>query len=214
MIYDSLLPTVHSAIKCGHEMATTVIDKKGVIPSVLYVKNADAMRHFNVYLNEFLSCGLDFGKSIQHGYANDMTYLKNYYQLYGSTYLGLLPSWLHEEGEVCTAGELTKHSTPKEPFPLFDVASFGQWYSFAVARNKTTPPEHIRNAMKGRYLDATPPPQLQWRAYGRSAEDSALVSAEDKLVPWWKGRRLLSLHIHAKNLNRFRSLGDTHYARR
>lgn len=62
MVYDSMLPVVHAAAKCGHEMATTVIHRNGVIPSVMYIKNADAIKHFNVYLNEFPNCNITFGK--------------------------------------------------------------------------------------------------------------------------------------------------------
>ena len=233
MVYGSLLPTVRAAAACGHGLATTVVHAKGVIPSVLYVRGPDDMRHFNWYLNEFLSCGIGFGKVIEPAYANDMTYLMNYYQLFGARRLGLLPSWAHRKGEVCTAEYMdaaassqssssTSSSSgvtltpPHEP-SLFDVASFGQWYSFAVQRNRTRPPLHIRNAMRGRYIDATPPAHLSW-GFAGPADGSPLGDGESQqqrrlLVPRWNGYRLLTLHIHAKNLDRFRSAGESHYAR-
>jgi hypothetical protein len=118
--------------------------------------------------------------------------------------------------------------------PIFDCASFGQWYSFAVDEERRSapdvpagpfksheelrahfelqfklaaeatlpgevvstkvPPYVIRLTMKARYMDATPEPYVVWGRDGAG-----------RRIPVWRGRRLLSLHIHAKNLGWFRS---------
>ena len=224
MVYDNLLSVVHSCVRCGYRMATTFPHTKGAIPSVLFVKEPDDLSRFTTYMNDFLSCGEKFGEAITPGYANDMTYLMNYYQLFGSEYLAALPSWEHKEGENCVVEDQKRllnptktsssvrekkdeeevhsdnstevASTHSSTYSLFDGASFGQWYSFRVAANRVKPPKHIRDAMRGRFVDATPPPWMRWVKHSLN---SSLV------VPMWKKYRLVTLHIHAKNLNAFRS---------
>ena len=278
MVYDNFLPMIHAAMRCGYQMTTTVIHVKGVIPSVLYVRSAESIGRFTSYLTEFLRCGSDFGKAIQHGYANDMTYLKNFYHLYGSRALGIFPTWRHERGELCintvldtwasaaqNASLLTDDAsaassaqatllevyslvveriawqlsvilrrgqfvpTNNEPSlpssivrlptskggSIMDGASFGQWYSAVAVADpsyvfhsatvdrakergtRVVPPQHIRNSMQKRFLDATPPQVMTWERYHGHLEI---------MVPAWGDYRLATLHIHQKNLGLFSSL--------
>jgi len=240
MVYTDFRPVILPAWRrCGNAMATLFPAKKGAIPGVLLVRQAADLQGLLGYINDLLSCGRKFGKGVTPGYANDMTYILNYYQLRGSAVLGDLPNWLHQRGENCLADEM--------PGVLFDGASFGQWYSFAFADHGpggakareealaiaplnasygdprgrdgsstrgvddeamarhvratvgaavTTagPKLHIRNAMKERFLDATPGPLLKW-----------VADRDGRRVPEYKGKRLVVLHVHAKNLFWFRS---------
>ncbi len=156
-----------------------------------------------VFLNELLSCGEHFGRALTRkwkDYANDMTYLMNFYHLFGTDALTILPGWEHRPGENCifdatsSSAALDGEAPSKQKY-LYDVASFGQWYSFAANSSSGVPPRHVQDSMrKGRFLDATPPPLMTWR-----------VDAAGRRQPYWKDYQLVSLHVHAKNLNKFRS---------
>ena len=188
MVYGDMREVAKAVASCGHEIATLSAKADGMIPGVVYIKDAAAVEKLITYINDFLSCSKKFGEAVKPGYANDMTYLMNYYEYYGSAAMGQLPSWEHREGESCVAD--TMHRSY-----LFDSASFGQWYSFAKKSNSTRPAKHIRNAMAGRFIDATP-----------NSEDTTLRWVVDPLgrrLPMWKNYALLSLHIHAKNLEEF-----------
>lgn len=188
MIYANFRPVVDAVRRCGHGMATLAAKTDAMIPGVVYIKDTNSVLLLLNFINDLLSCGIGFGKSVKKGYANDMTYLMNFFEYYGSSALGILPCWEHAAGENCIADTLGR-----EKF-LFDAASFGQWYSFSAKDNRTYPAAHIRNSMKGRFLDATPGPRLEWTK-----------DEEGRRVPTWKGYRLLNLHIHAKNLEVFAS---------
>ena len=56
------------------------------------------------------------------------------------------------------------------------------------------PPLHVRNSMKGRFVDATPGELVKWR-----------FDDQGRRVPFWGNFKLSSLHVHAKNLFWFRS---------
>jgi hypothetical protein len=188
MIYGNYRPVVDAARRCGHGMATLAAKTDAMIPGVVYIKDTSSVLLLLNFINELLSCGIGFGKAVKKGYANDMTYLMNFFEYYGSSAMGILPCWEHAAGENCIAEVLGREKV------LFDAASFGQWYSFSAKDNRTYPATHIRNAMKGRFLDATPGPRLEW-----------IKDEEGRRVPTWKGYRLLNLHIHAKNLEVFAS---------
>lgn len=186
LLYSEWRPVLEAIAACQVELGSTVPSLKGIIPGVLYIRNAASLRLLTQFITDLLSCGPSFGESLQAGYANDMTYLMNYYQYFGSRKLFALPAWEHAKGENCIYDRM--------PHWLWDAASFGQWYSFSPPGGKMEPPKHIRNAMKGRFLDATPPEYMTWE-----------VDEKGRKYPKWKGYRLLSLHIHAKNLWRFLS---------
>ena len=78
-----------------------------------------------------------------------------------------------------------------------DLASFGQWYSFSPPGQKhpKPPKQYVQAMKKGRFLDPSPPPYIEWK-----------TDDEGRRVPWWKTYKVLSLHIHGKNLERFRSV--------
>jgi hypothetical protein len=224
--------------RCGNALATMFPAKKGAIPGVLLVRAAKDIEGLAGFINDLLSCGRKFGKGVTPGYANDMTYILNYFQLRGSAAVGDLPNQLHKPGENCLADHM--------PGLLFDGASFGQWYSFAFADHGTGsakekaaaiaplgpsysdpkgnggsttpgvddaamsafvaasvgspvttagPKQHIRNAMKERFLDATPGALLKWTK-----------DAVGRRVPQFRDHRLAAMHIHAKNLFWFRSV--------
>jgi hypothetical protein len=148
-----------------------------------------------------------------------MTYFMNFFHLFGTDALTILPSWEHKPGENCIydttsrlaragdtdeMGEGTAAATSataavgkkNNRLALFDVASFGQWYSFAANSTNGFPPRHVADSMrKGRFLDATPPPPMTWE-----------VDSVGRRRPVWKDYHLVTLHVHAKNLNKFRSL--------
>lgn len=227
MVYEPFQPIVAAWMRCGSALASITPSLKGVIPGVLFVRDAPALAKLVTFISDILACGEEFGQALQPGYANDMTYLLNYYQYYGTAALGDLPNQLHAAGENCIADELGRSV-------VLDGASFGQWYSFALSlrapkpgivpdgdKGGTTtravdevamrawvrdsadasqplaenvPKAHIRMAMKGRFLDATPPPLATWTA-----------DAAGRRVPRWKGLRVAVLHVHAKNLWWFRS---------
>jgi hypothetical protein len=185
LLYHEWRPIVQKIADCGVQLGSLFPHLKGVIPGVLYVRNADALQGLTRFITDILICGQGFGKSLQPGYANDMTYLMNYYQYYGSGVLFALPAWEHAKGENCVYDSMPGH--------IWDAASFGQWYSFTPPGG-SMPPLHIRNSMKGRFVDATPPPLMTW------TQDE-----QGRKYPRWKSYRLLCLHIHAKNLWRFLS---------
>ena len=214
MVYGDMREWVAPLQRCGHRLASTVPSTKGVIPGILYVRDASDLGRLVDFIVELLSCNATFGKKLQEGYANDMTYLMNFYQYYGSEWMGMLPSWIPgSDGEVCVTqdhqawrraqqrAEASAENIENGGIHLFDAASFGQWYSFAavatgVADLKGRPPLHVANSMKGRFLDATPPPSLEWRR-----------DPQGRRILVWNGlHRLVSLHVHAKNLKLFRSL--------
>ena len=187
MIYGDMREVVRAVAACGHGMATLAAKPDGMIPGVVYIRDVAAVEQLVHFINDLLSCGLGFGKALKPGYANDMTYLMNYYEYYGSPAMGILPCWEHAAKENCVADLLERKV-------MFDSASFGQWYSFAEKAGKSVPPLHIRNSMKGRFIDATPGERLRWEA-----------DDQGRRIPYWKGYKLVSLHIHAKNLEKFRS---------
>jgi hypothetical protein len=244
MVYRDFRGVVGAWARCGAPLATIFPAAKGAIPGVLLVRDADAIGRFTSYATDLLSCGgVKFGKLVQPGYANDMTYFRNFFQLYGSAAIADLPNQLHAAGENCIADELGR--------TLFDGASFGQWYSFAISAKgppeaegvpspreiapyapdhgaaaskggATTrsvddaamsryveataraqakvavsrPPQHIQNAMRERYLDATPGEYLHWQL------DS---TGGGRRIPVYRGYRVAVMHVHAKNLFWFRS---------
>ncbi|RNF15092.1 uncharacterized protein Tco025E_05610 [Trypanosoma conorhini] len=197
MIYANMRGVLRAIARCGYRMASTAPSAEGFVPGVVYVKDAESVEHFADYVNDFLSCGRRFGVAVSRAvtrkrdpYANDMTYMMNYYQLFGSAYMGELPAWLHAAGENCIVESSREMGLP--PY-LFDAASFGQWYSFAALDGALLPPARIRRAARRRYLNVTPPPPLTWAAKGANR------------VPFWNAFRLVSLHIHAKNLRNFSS---------
>lgn len=190
MVYANLMPQVAAAARCGYGLATTIASVKGFIPSVVYIRDAAAMKKLVDFINDILMCGPKFGKQLQPGYANDMTYTLNFYEYFGSRDMGVLPSWEHEPQQNCIFEQ-----APADQKYMFDAASFGQWLSFAAKENAPVPPLHIRNAMRGRFVDATPPPVVTWE------ED-----VHGRRVPRWKNYTLVTLHIHAKNLELFRSM--------
>jgi hypothetical protein len=216
MVYDDMRKHVHAAKLCGAALASTIIDSKGFIPGALYIRDAASIQRFCVFLNELLGCGENFGRALTRrwkDYANDMTYLLNFYHLFGTDALTILPGWEHSpeencifdvtqtlarENEVEKLGDNEKekqHDKRSGRKFLYDVASFGQWYSFAANSSSGMPPRHVAESMrKGRFLDATPPPLMTWQK-----------DAQGRRQPFWKGYQLVSLHIHAKNLNKFRS---------
>eukprot|EP00759_Apiculatamorpha_spiralis_P016729 PhF_6_TR2289/c0_g1_i1/m.3984 len=185
MVYTSWKSVITQIVRCDIDMATTVPHLKGFIPGIIYIRDAAALKKLTDFITSLLSCGTAFGKSVQPGYANDMTYTMNFYQYYGSQSLYPLPAWEHAQGENCLYDV--------NPGMLWDAASFGQWYSFTEP-GQSGPKQHIRNSMKGRFLDATPPPLMTW-------EKDAL----GRKYPKWKNYKLLCLHVHAKNLWRFLS---------
>ena len=197
MIYDDMRKHVHAAKECGAALASTVIDARGFIPGALYIRDAASLRRFCIFLNELLGCGENFGKAWARrpkDYANDMTYLMNFYHLFGTDALTILPGWEHRPAENCIFESTSRLSGSGQRF-LYDVASFGQWYSFAANSSSGVPPKHVADSMrKGRFLDATPPPQMQWK-----------TDDQGRRQPFWKHYQLISLHVHAKNLNKFRS---------
>ncbi|KEG12315.1 hypothetical protein DQ04_01801000 [Trypanosoma grayi] len=197
MIYANMRRIVTAIARCGYDIASTAPSADIFVPGVVYIRDAASIERFVDYLNDFLDCGKSFGLAVgrqvtgkKDPYANDMTYLMNYYQLFGSAYVGELPAWLHVEGENCVVESSKQLGIP--PF-LFDSASFGQWYSFAALYGTSVPPSKVVKVVKRRYLDITPPPEISW------------VYEDGKKIPLWKGFRLVSLHIHAKNLHNFTS---------
>ena len=238
MVYTNFADTVRAVANCGWRVASIFPHLKGVIPGIMYVNSASDMARFASFLNDLLSCGKAFGEALQRGYANDMTYLMNFYQLHGGAWMGDLPNGASggarsgpRAGDNCVADQL--------PWLLHDGASFGQWYSFAVKGSaplslpkcasasagdegewftsgcrawegaladlaasavdgspvsEARPPKHIANAMRGRFVDATPGELVRWRR-----------DAQGRRVPVWGSYQLSSLHVHAKNLYWFRS---------
>eukprot|EP00760_Papus_ankaliazontas_P039610 PhM_4_TR9707/c0_g1_i1/m.18761 len=191
MLYTEWKPVLEATAACTPGLASTIANVKGVIPGVVYVRDAQAIRAATSFISDLLSCNTTFGKSLQPGYANDMTYFMNFYQYFGSAALAPLPAWEHAPRENCIFEQYKQRMNGEKA--IWDAASFGQWYSFTPPGGDR-PPLHIRNAMKGRFLDVTPPPKMEWR------ED-----AKGRRYPVWKGYRILGLHIHAKNLWRFLS---------
>lgn len=210
MVYGDMRPVVDAAERCGYRLASTFANHKHVIPGVLYIRDAMSIEALCQFIVSFLSCGETFGRKFTprfKDYANDMTYMMTFYQLYGSRALGALPAWEHTQGENCIAELLWRSAAvdttngrsvdpvsvpPQRVKAIFDLGSFGQWYSFAVGKDR--PPLHVAQGIKGRFLDATPPPLMSW------ANDT-----HGRRVPLWKGYHVLSLHVHAKNLAEFRS---------
>jgi len=144
MPYANFAPFVSRARACGYGMLATTPHVKGVIPGTVYVRDAAELHRLNGFINELLSCGPGFGKALQPGYANDMTYLRNYYELFGASALGNFPVWRHAEGENCMSlsapslslsesGTISDEDATKWEW-LFDAASFGQWYSFQFSK--------------------------------------------------------------------------------
>lgn len=203
MVYGDMRPVVAAADQCGYRLASTFANNKHVIPGVLYIRDEESIGKLCAFINDFLSCGEEYGRRFtkrRKDYANDMTYMMTFYQLYGSEALGALPAWEHKAGENCMAELLWNRSTAAplgildegEEGAIFDLASFGQWYSFSVGGER--PPLHVANGVKGRFLDATPPPRMYWKR-----------DVDGRQSPMWKKLKLLSLHVHAKNLDKFRS---------
>jgi hypothetical protein len=255
MVYADFRPFVGAFLRCGSPLATMFPAKKGAIPGVMFVRDAEGLSLFTSYVNDLLACGKQFGKKVQKGYANDMTYLKNLFELYGNRAVTDIPNYLVKPGENCIADELNRAW-------LFDGASFGQWYSFAIAASgsqevqptpvheavppkniapfapdygtsasastaraaaagSTTlsvddgamalyceasaeqglavtmarPPQHIRDAMRERFLDPTPGTFVKW-----SFDEGTRLR-----IPNFGSTRIAALHIHAKNLFWFRS---------
>jgi hypothetical protein len=230
MVYANMTDTVRAAARCGWRMATTFPHHKGAIPGVVYVRAAADAEALARFINDVLSCGRKFGEALTPGYANDMTYLLNFFQMRGGAWMGDLPNYPVAATQNCVAAQL--------PRLLHDGASFGQWYSFAVKQSEplrlpprcgggggaahftsgcdtweaplaelaastrdnapvstARPPLHIANAMKGRFVDATPGDLLRWRR-----------DAHGRRVPFWRDFHIASLHVHAKNLWWFRSV--------
>jgi hypothetical protein len=200
MVYGDMRPMVETVARCGHRLASTFGNTRGVIPGIVYVRDAAAIRHLCDFINDFLSCGKLFGVRFsrrEKDYGNDMTYMMSYYELYGSRYLGALPAWEHRPHENCIFDLFNERRRPEAAALggskfIFDLASFGQWYSFSVG--KESPPRHVVQSMRGRFIDPTPPPKMTW------ARDT-----EGRRIPKWKEYILLSLHVHAKNLALFSS---------
>jgi hypothetical protein len=214
MIFADMRRVVGAASACGMELGSLFANVKHVIPGVLYIRRAASIEALVLFIQHFLACGERFGRKFTprtKDYANDMTYMMSFYQRFGRDALGALPAWEHPVGENCVADllrqpeELTTYgmlpvvgrgdgalSHPKGV--LFDLASFGQWYSFAYGRADDRPPLHVMQGLRGRFIDATPPPKLKW-----------VRDEQGRKVPLWNGYRLLSLHVHAKNLRVFLS---------
>eukprot|EP01059_Diplonema_ambulator_P007093 TRINITY_DN16620_c0_g1_i1.p1 TRINITY_DN16620_c0_g1~~TRINITY_DN16620_c0_g1_i1.p1 ORF type:complete len:518 (+),score=115.15 TRINITY_DN16620_c0_g1_i1:24-1556(+) len=225
MVYQNWATYLPYVMNCNVKLASTFASPKGIIPGVFYVRDSEALAKMLDFVNSLLTCGSAclgitnpdachspychwtkegaesysgncqprFGyalnKKLKMGtYANDMTYLMNYWQYYGSPELAPLPAWDHVKGENCIYEQSGKM--------IFDLASFGQWYSFSPPdRDPPRPDKQYVQAMKkGRFLDPTPPPYITW-----------VPDAHGRKVPYWKGFKLMSLHIHGKNLERFRS---------
>eukprot|EP01065_Artemidia_motanka_P021808 TRINITY_DN26031_c0_g1_i1.p1 TRINITY_DN26031_c0_g1~~TRINITY_DN26031_c0_g1_i1.p1 ORF type:complete len:546 (+),score=161.02 TRINITY_DN26031_c0_g1_i1:58-1638(+) len=232
MVYARWRDTLDATVRCGARLASTFASAKGVIPSVLYIRDAEAIGLLIRFINGILSCsepciqpnrnspascaergdicvwdkkgavkytgqcfgrfGQDLNKQLKMGpYANDMTYLLNFWQYYGSAALAPLPAWENKPKENCI--------WDLRPNEIFDLASIGQWYSFSPpGLDPPRPAKQYVQAMKqGRFLDATPPPYLKWRK-----------DEKGRRVPHWKGMKILSMHVHGKNLWRFRSVGE------
>ena len=202
LVYADMRPVVEAAARCGYLMASIFGSLKNVIPGVLYIRHAEAIGHFCGFLNDFLSCGEEYGRRFTpkwKDYANDMTYMMTYYELFGRSFLGALPAWEHATGENCIFDLLQQQPEARAVSSgsmapakqIFDLASFGQWYSFSP-RDGQPPPQHVQNGIAGKLIRFTP--EMQW-----------VVDGEGRRVPVWKEYRLLSLHIHAKNLQKFLS---------
>eukprot|EP01062_Namystynia_karyoxenos_P049085 TRINITY_DN37505_c1_g1_i1.p1 TRINITY_DN37505_c1_g1~~TRINITY_DN37505_c1_g1_i1.p1 ORF type:complete len:570 (+),score=131.17 TRINITY_DN37505_c1_g1_i1:73-1710(+) len=231
MVYSRWRDHLEAVVNCGPALASTFASPKGVIPSVVYIRDAEAVGDLVRFVNDLLSCselcsrphlttpakcaaadadactwskkgavsyagqcfgkfGTDLNKLLGIGlYANDMTYLLNYWQYKGSAALAPLPAWEHKPKENCV--------WEQRPREIFDLASLGQWYSFSPPGQDPPRPakQYVLAQKQGRFLDATPPPYIEWRTDQRS-----------RRVPYWKGLKILSLHIHGKNLWRFRSI--------
>ncbi|CUG90159.1 Hypothetical protein, putative [Bodo saltans] len=216
MVYADMRPAVIAAERCGYAIGTTFANRKQAIPGTLYIRDASSIEALCQFIVSFLSCGELFGRkftSRMKDYANDMTYMMTFYQLYGTRALGALPAWEHSAGENCVAdltwrprtmplspdstamlGPAAAGGATSESYrgALFDLGGFGQWYSFSVGKDR--PPEHVANGIRGRFVDATPPPLMTWS-----------TDEKGRRIPQWKGYKLLSLHIHAKNLKEFLS---------
>lgn len=255
MVYTNFGETVQAVKNCGWRIASMFPHSKGVIPGLMYVRDSRDMLKLSQFINDLLSCGSGFGNALTKGYANDMTYMLNFYQMYGGEWMGDLPNTNTISGkENCVAAQM--------PNLIHDGASFGQWYSFALkmeppiknlldsvvplangdklpanaqcgheeeeelengknqkyfktsgcvswekplqdlAKNTkdgtpistAKPPLHVRNSMKGRFVDATPGELVKWR-----------FDDQGRRVPYWGKFKLSSLHVHAKNLFWFRS---------
>jgi hypothetical protein len=214
MVYADMRPAVIAAERCGYGIGTTFANRKQAIPGTLYIRDAASIEAMCRFIVAFLSCGEQYGRKFtprMKDYANDMTYMMTFYQLYGSRALGALPAWEHAAGENCVAELMWKPTStppnidsaamlPPAASPpsaavagaIFDLGGFGQWYSFAVGKDR--PPQNVADGIRGRFVDATPPPVMTW------ATDAA-----GRRIPYWKGYKILSLHIHAKNLKEFLS---------
>lgn len=127
MVYLNFAETVSAVRSCGWRLASLFPHFSGIIPGLLYIRSPDDLAEFTSFVNDLLSCGKKFGELVQSGYANDMTYLKNFFMLRGGEWMGDLPSVRRQQGSNCVADKL--------PNLLHDGASFGQWYSFAVKSN-------------------------------------------------------------------------------
>ncbi|KAJ9462227.1 hypothetical protein DIPPA_61679 [Diplonema papillatum] len=224
LLYGNWSELVKPMILCGAELASTFASPKGVIPGIVFIKNAAALEHMVSFVNDLLSCGetcqplqtkdqcntasncfwtkegtrsysggcqprfgYHLNKVLKMGtYANDMTYFMNYWQYYGARRLSPLPAWEHLPGENCIYDE--------RPHEIYDLASFGQWYSFSPPGREPPRPDkqYVQAMKKERFFDPSPPPYLEWK-----------LDDQGRKIPYWKSYRLLSLHVHAKNLERF-----------
>eukprot|EP01060_Flectonema_neradi_P004129 TRINITY_DN12707_c0_g1_i2.p1 TRINITY_DN12707_c0_g1~~TRINITY_DN12707_c0_g1_i2.p1 ORF type:complete len:434 (+),score=78.60 TRINITY_DN12707_c0_g1_i2:80-1381(+) len=57
MVYARWADLAPPIIKCGMQLASTFASPKGVIPSVVYIKDYKAIEHMISFVNDLLSCG-------------------------------------------------------------------------------------------------------------------------------------------------------------
>ena len=57
MVYSRWADQVTPIIKCGMQLASTFASPKGVIPSVVYIKNYLSLEHMISFVNDLLTCG-------------------------------------------------------------------------------------------------------------------------------------------------------------
>ena len=57
LLYARWRDLLKPIVRCGHQMSSTFASPKGVIPSVVYIRSAEAIRKLVEFVNSLLSCG-------------------------------------------------------------------------------------------------------------------------------------------------------------
>lgn len=191
MLYVDLFKLSERMNTCGVKFAIPRAAVNQAVTSFIYVQTSKSMEHFIEWCVNIFRLGPD--KAVQYlktEWINDMTLGAQYLRLYvSSDVVGVyeLPTRFYTKSENCCLCYLSKDYS--EPI-IFDACVLGQYFGGTFGRPNV--PHWEENRLVDPRGDI-----LDWQE-----------NTENKLKrPYIRGRHIVNIHVHSKQLEKFSSSG-------